>query len=242
MDVDPLAKLRADLEAAPNDPEPHLRLAGHFFEQGDYEEAAGEAQRSLQLAPDSVQARLLLGKAQMRQGCPSEAAFQFAQVLSRHRDHAEAAACHESVRRITALIDVVRSQNPPELQLDVRNHVVVLTLAGMLAPYTEDGDLTEPFERLTIGLHRLLQLGQIGCVVDMRRVHFVTSFFLSKLLSWRRKVVGETQGMAICGARPEIYELLTSSRIVRVIPLVDSMAEAMRIVCAADQRDPSSAQ
>ncbi len=241
MDVQPLAKLRADLEANPNDPHAHLRLAECMYEHGDYEDAAAGAQRALQLGLDSPEARLVLGKAWMRRGYPTEAAFQFAQLLARHPDHAEAKMCHESIRRTTAVIDVIRNENPPELQLDVRSRVVVLSLAGMMAPYTEDRDLREAFNRLTLAMARLLNLGQVGCVIDLTRVHFVTSFFLSKLLEWRRKLIGETRGIAICGARREILELLTSTRISRVVPMVDTIDEALRIVHqAADASSPRS--
>jgi len=242
MDVDPIAKLRADLEADPNDPGAHLRLAKHHYEQGDHDTAATEAQRALQLGLESAEARLLLGKAWMRQGCPTEAAFQFAQLLARYPDHAEATACHESIRRTTAVIDVIRSTNPRELQLEVRHHIVVLTLAGMMAPYTDAGDLRQPFERLAVAIARLLQLGQIGCVVDLAKVDFVTSFFLGKLLEWRRKLIGATYGMAICNPRPEIHQLLTSTRVSRQIPIVGSLDRAIRVVQQASGQTPPHAE
>ncbi|MBN1341155.1 MAG: tetratricopeptide repeat protein [Phycisphaerae bacterium] len=230
MDDATLAKLREELLAAPDDPHVHLRIAEYLYGQGGYEDAAAAARRALQLGHDWPEARLLLGKAWMGQGCPSEASFQFKQILDRYPDHEEAAAHYESLRRTTAAIEVIRRSNPPDLQLYVRNHVIVLRFSGMMAPYSEDGDYREPFDRLTTAIARLLTLGQIGCVVDLSRVHFVTSFFLSKLLEWRRKLFGDMRGLVICGARPEIRDLLTSTRVSRLMRIVDSLDDAMRIV------------
>lgn len=241
MDPDELTKLRSQLEADPNDPEIHLRVGERLYEQGSYEDAATAARRALQLGMESVEARLLLGKALTDQGRPGEAAFQFSQLLDRYPDHADACSRYESIRRTVAVIDVIRKNNPPELQLDVQGHIVILTLGGMLAPYTDDGNLRESFDRLTLGLARLLQLGQIGCVVDLSRVHFVTSFFLSRLLEWRRKLIGSQHGMAICGARLEIHELLMSSRISQLIGVVESMEEAVGIVERTVEKARSSA-
>jgi tetratricopeptide (TPR) repeat protein len=239
MDVDPLARLRAELAADPENPEVHYRLAACLYERGEYEEAAAGAQRALRLGLGSAEARLLLGNAWMRQGCPMEAAFQFRQLLDRTPDHAEAAASYESIRRTVAAIEAVREVNPRELQLDVRNHVIVLVLEGMMAPYTDDRDLRQSFDRLTLAVARLLQLGQIGCVVDLTRVYFVTSFFLNRLIEWRRKLLVGGRGMAICGARPEIRELITSSRVSRIITLVDSLDDAICVVreTAEEQTD-----
>ena len=92
MDSDELAKLRADLANDPSNPEIHLRLATCLYEGGMFAEAAAGAQRALQLGPESSEARLLLGNAWLRQGCPMEAAFQFKQLLDRSPGHAEATA------------------------------------------------------------------------------------------------------------------------------------------------------
>lgn len=233
MDADELTKLRIELQADPKNPRIHLRMGRCLFEQGGYEQAATAARRALQLGMDSVDVRLLLGKALMEQGCPCEAAFQFLQLLERYPDHAEATACYESIRRIVAAVDVVRKSNPPQLQLDVRNYVVILALRGTLAPYSEDGDLRAAFDRLSVALARLLQLGLIGCAIDLSQVSFVTSFFLSKLLEWRRRLIGREHGMVICQAMPEIRELLVSSQVSRLIPVVDTREQAIRLIEAA---------
>jgi len=215
-----------------------LLQAARLYEQGDYPQVQAAVQRLLQQEPDNLQARLLLGKTWMVQGYPSEAAFQFRQILARWPNHAEASACFESIRRIVAAVDAIRSTNPRELQLDVRRHVVVLTLVGMMAPYSEDENLREAFDRLTVVVARLIQLGLMGCVADLTRVDFVTSYFLGMLLEWRRRTLGEGRAMAICVGRPEIRDLLVSSRISRLIPLMESMEEAIDYVHVASGRLP----
>ncbi len=233
MDVNPEPKQGAEGEIDSPDPPTQLRLANDLFQQGEYSKAVAAAQRALQLGLDTPEARLLLGKAWGAQGYPIQAAFQFRQLLSRHPDHAEAAACHESVRRIVAAVDAIRSTNPRELQIDIRRNVIIITLVGMMAPYTDDEDLRGGFDRLTMAIARLLQLGLTGCVVDLTHVHFVTSFFLGMLLEWRRRIYAEGRVMAVCVTRPEIHDLLASSRISRLMPLIGTMEQAIQYVRAA---------
>ncbi len=204
-----------------------VRLASDLLAQGDCERATVAAQKALQVGGDIVEARVILGQSRQALGYPMEASFQYKQVLARHPDHVQAKEGYESVRRIVMAVEAVRRANPPELQLDVRRHVVVLTLVGMMAPYTEDQDLREAYERLTTVMVRLMQLGAMGCVVDLTRIGFVTSFFLSVLLDWRRKVAREDRPLAVCASRPEIRELLISSRINRLIPLLETLDEAI---------------
>ncbi len=236
MDEDSLASLREEVEADPNDPDRHMRLARALFEHDRYGEASASSQRALKLGQESVDTRLLLGKSLMRQGNPMEAAFQFEQLLARHPEHEEATACLESLRRITAVVEAIRRLNPRELQIEVRNHVVVLRFSGMMAPLTEDGDFRESYDRLTMAMGRLLAMGHIGCIVDLTSVHFVTSFFLGKLMEWRRKLIGNTRAMVVCGAREEIRELLVSTRLSKVMVVVDTMEEAMRVATASVRR------
>jgi tetratricopeptide (TPR) repeat protein len=230
MDTDEIAKLRSELRANPDDADAHFRMGQYWYGRGEFERAAKEARCALRLGTGCTDVRLLLGKALMEQGHPREAAFQFDQLLKQRPGHAEASACQESIRRVVAVVDVIRRDNPPELQLDVRNHVVVLTLAGVLAPYTEGGSLHEAFDRLTISLARLLQLGQIGCVIDLSHVQYITSYFLGRLLDWRRKVLGDRYGMAICQAPEAIRYLLFSTRISQLITVVDTMDEGIQAV------------
>jgi anti-anti-sigma factor len=91
-----------------------------------------------------------------------------------------------------------------------------------------------------VALARLLQLGQIGCVVDLTGVRFVTSFFLGKLMEWRRKLSLNAEAIVVCGARPEIHELLISTRLSRIITIVDTMEEALRTVRQAAEGPDAS--
>ena len=108
--------------------------------------------------------------------------------------------------------------------------------------FTEEGDRREALDRLSMVLGRLLQLGQIGCIVDLTRVRFVSSFFLGKLLEWRRKLIGEEHGMAICGANPEIRDLLNSTRVSRMIPVVETLDQAAIVVQQAAARGGARAE
>lgn len=227
---DRLSELRAELDASPDDPDVLLRIATHFHDQGSFELAATSAQRALQVDPRSADARLLLGKARMEQGRPGEAAFQFRQLLDAHPDHAEAKTCYEHVRRFTAILDSIRASNPRELQIDVTDHVIVLQLAGLMAPYTEDGETREPFDRLGGAIAGLVDLGCVACIIDLKGVHFLTSYFLGKLIEWRRKLLGPTRPMVICNARPGIRELIKSTRLVRLMSMAGTRQEAHEMI------------
>ncbi len=227
---DRLSELRAELEASPDDPEVLLRIAAHFFDQDSFELAATSAQRALQVDPQSVEARLLLGKARMEQGRPGEAAFQFRQLLDTHPDHAEASACYEQVRRFTTILEGIRATNPRELQIDVVDRVIVLRLAGLMAPYSEDGETREPYDRLGSAIAGLVDLGCVACLIDLKGVRFLTSFFLGKLIEWRRKLLGTSRPMVICNARPGIRELIKSTRLVRLMGMAGTREEAFELI------------
>jgi anti-anti-sigma factor len=216
--------------AYPADPEACLGLAKECYERADYQQAVGAAQRALQLGVQTPEVRLVLGRAWMALGYPAEAAFQFKLILERDPNHAEANAFYDPIRRSVAAIDFIRSANPRELQLDVQRHVVVVRPVGMMAPYTEEENLREAFDRLTGAISLLIQMGATGCVVDLTGVTFITSFFLGMLLEWRRKTTAEGRPMALCVTRREIREVLTTTRISRLIPLMESLDEAIQYI------------
>ncbi len=75
-----------------------------------------------------------------------------------------------------------------------------------------------------------------GCVIDMARVSFVTSYFLSQLLEWLRTTRRHGGKLVICNVRPEIREVMKLTRLGPLIPMAQSLESAIDSVLSASAR------
>jgi len=217
---------------APN-PDKVIAEARELIARGRVEPAEQILKELLQQRPGALAPRLELAELYTQCGCPIEAAFQWSQVLVADPGHKRAA---DQMRRLEPILTAVREVqrfNPPELQVTVRCEVIVLVLAGVMTPHGEQENLRDGFDRLTAAVESLMKLGLCGCVVDMARVNFVTSYFLSQLLGWLRRARRYGGRLAICNVHPEIHRMMKLTRLGPLIPTAPSLQAAIAAVRAA---------
>ena len=110
-----------------------------------------------------------------------------------------------------------------DLQMDSKDHILIAFLNGELDQHVA--------ERVRIPLESRMESGRHKHVVlNMEKVSFMDSSGIGVILgryNWLKKRDGK---MVICGVRPVIRKVMELSGMLKIIPVVDRLDEALQMM------------